>query len=146
MKVQVFHLFFRNDGASGLTPDDGDLHALAVKYASENIERPINFTDYKDTWVACEVGEDGKPVRALGVLCMVLRADFPVCRFTDNAAVVKLVQRANDFLHDVYGARGSEVLLHLAADEKPEQRCPDYLDWMKVFGLTPADRWVYKVR
>jgi hypothetical protein len=146
MKVQVFHLFFKSDGNGAFIPMDGELHALAVKYAAENLAKPIDFTDYKQAWIACEVDEDGKPVRGLGILCMVLRADFPVCRFTDNAAVVKLVQRANDHLHDVYGARGTDALIHIPADELPEQRCPDYLAWTEVFGLKPADRWTYKVR
>jgi hypothetical protein len=146
MKVQVFHLFFKSDGAGGLTPMDGDLHALAVKYVAENVAIPIDFTAYKDSWIACEVDEEGKPVRALGVLGMQVRADISLCRFTDNAAVMKLVQRANDHLHDVYGARGTEVLVHIAKDELPEQRCPNYLDWMKAFDLQPADRWLYKVR
>jgi hypothetical protein len=96
--------------------------------------------------VACEVNGDGKPVRALGVLCMVLRPDFPVCRFTDNAAVAKLVQRANDFLHDTYGARGCEVLVHISSRETPEQRCPDADEWMRLYGLKPADRWAFTVR
>lgn len=146
MKVQVFQLFFKNDGAGGLMPVDGLLHELAVKYASENIAQPVDFTDYKTSWVACEVDADGFPVRALGVLCMMLRADFPICRFTDNAAVVKLVQRANDHLHDVYALRGMVALVQITKNEPPEARCPDYLDWMKMFELEPADRWAFKVR
>ena len=127
-------------------PQDGELHALAVKYAAENIVEPITLTDFKDCWLACEIDGEGKPIRALGLLCMVLRADFPICRFTDNAAVVKLVQRSNDYLHDVYGARGTSALIHIAADEPEELHCPNHRDWMKAFDLKPADRWAITVK
>lgn len=147
MKVQVFQLFFKTgDGIAGLVPVDSALYTLLVDYAEENMAEEVEFRNYKNTWVACEVDEQGKPARALGFLCMQLRADFPLCRFTDNAAVMKLVQRANDHLHDSYGARGDYALVHIAKDELPEQRCPDYLDWMKAFELVPADRYAIKVR
>jgi hypothetical protein len=145
MKVQVFQLFFKPDGNNGLTPVDGELHALAVKYAADNLAERPDFTNFKNVWVACEVDNEGKPVRAIGVLCMVLRPDFPLCRFTDNAAVVKLVQRANDYLHD-NGWRGGDALIHIKKDEPPEARCPNYLDWMQAYDLQPADRWTIKVR
>jgi hypothetical protein len=146
MKVQIFHLFFKPDGAGGVMAADGELYALAVKYAADYLADPVDFTVFKNSWVACEVDDKGKPVRALGLLCMMLRPDFPICRFTDNAAVVKLVQRANDHLHDLYGLRGGEALVHIKKDEAPEARCPDYLDWMTLFDLKPADRWEFKVR
>lgn len=147
MKVQVFQLFFKaGDGPLGLIPLDPELYSLATQYVAENMAEEVEFRDFRHAWIACEVNEDKNPVRVLGVLCMVLRADFPICRFTDNAAVVKLVQRANDHLHDSYNARGNYALVQIAKDELPEQRCPDYLDWMKAFELTPADRWAFKVR
>jgi hypothetical protein len=146
MKVQVFHLFFNTDRDGAFIPTDAQLHALAVKFAAEYIVTPIDFTTYKETWVACEVDDEGKPVRALGLMGMVLRPDFVVCRFIDNAAVVKLVQRVNDFLHDSYGARGCEVLIYISKQEVPEQQCPNYRDWMKLFGLKEADRMAYTVR
>lgn len=146
MKVQVFHLFFKSDNNGGLTPVDSHLYSLAVKYVSEYINHPVDFTNYKNTWVACEVDHDGKPSRALGVLCMAMAVDFPVCRFTDNAAVVKLVQRANDHLHDVYGMRGGEAFV-MHFEPAPEgTRCPHDLDWMKLYGLEPAHRYIIKVR
>lgn len=127
-------------------PLDGVLHSMAVQYAAENIVEPVSFSDFPHTWVACEIDEQGLPLRCLGVLCMVLRADFPVCRFTDSAAVVKLVQRANDHLHDVYNGRGADALVHIAADEPEELHCPNHRDWMKAFDLKPADRWAFKVK
>jgi hypothetical protein len=149
VKVQVFHLFFKADAAGELVPVDdfqSELHALAAQYATEHMLTPVDFKACKESWVACEVNAEGKPLRALGLLCMVLRPDFVVCRFTDNAAVVKLVQRANDYLHDVYAARGTEALVYISNKETEEQKmCPDYLDWMKLFDLKPADRWVITV-
>lgn len=145
MKVQVFHLFFK-DSENGLVPVDPILFTMARDYAEKNLAEPVDFTDYKETWIACEVDDLGTPTRALGVLCMVLRADFPVFRFTDSAAVVKMVQRANDFLHDVYNARGAEALIYIRADESPAQRCENREEWMQAYGLKPADRWVYTVR
>jgi hypothetical protein len=147
LKVQVFHLFFQADGAGGLRPTDDQLHALAVEYAAKHMSTPIEFTSYKESWVACEVNEQGIPVRALGLLCMVLRPDFLVCRFTDNAAVVKLVQRANDFLHDTYNARGGEALIYIPKSETPEHKmCPDHEKWIELFQLKPADRYAIVVK
>lgn len=146
MKVQVFHLFFKTDANGVLMAADPQLYMLAVKFASEYMTTPVDFTQHKESWVACEVDEEGKPIRALGILGMVLRADFVVCRFTDNAAVVKLVQRANDFLHDAYAARGGEALVYIAKDQKPNDMCPDYLNWMKLFGMKEADRYTITVR
>lgn len=146
MKVQVFHLFFKPDGDRGLIPVDEHLYSLAVEYASQYINRPIEFRDYKNTWVACEVDHDGKPTRALGILSMWMVVDFPLCRFTDNAAVVKLVQRANDHLHDVYGMRGGAAFVYHLDDAPPESRCPHDNDWIKLYGLEPAHRYLIKVR
>jgi hypothetical protein len=146
MKVQVYQLFFKPDAYGGLLPVDDHLFTLATKYAEQYMAYPIDFTNYKHSWVACELDEQGQPVRALGILGMTLRADFTLCRFTDSAAVLKLVQRGNDILHDMYGARGTDALIHMAKDEVPEQHCPNHEDWMQAFGLVPADRWAYKVR
>ena len=126
-------------------PADGELHALAVKYADENLSRPIDFLEYKNTWIACEINAEGKPIRAMGILSMVLRPDFPICRFTDNAACLKLVERASDYLHD-QGARGAEVTVHIAANEQPDQRCPNWEGWIKAFGMTPADRYLFTIK
>lgn len=145
MRVQVFQLFWKaGDGPRGLVPSDEELYRLAMEYADANLNFPIEFRDYKFAWVACEVDDGGKPTRALGILCGVMRVDFTVCRFTDNAAVVKLVQRANDHLHDVYALRGDHALVYIAKQD--DQRCPDYEEWMKMFDLQPADRWACKVR
>jgi hypothetical protein len=146
MKVQIFQIFFKANASGELVPTDNELFTLASEFAEQYIVDEVEFRDYKNTWVACEVNEQGEPIRCLGLLGLQMRADFPLCRFTDNAAVVKLVQRANDYLHDVHGARGSYALVHCAVDDAPEQRCTDYLDWMKAFELTPADRWAIRVR
>jgi hypothetical protein len=146
MKVQVFQLMYRTIGTA-LVPSDPVLHELAEKYAEQYLvsPKPINFLDFKNAWFACEVNDEGKPVRGLGLLCMVLGYDFPVCRFTDNAATKKLVERANDYLHD-QGARGTQVLVHIAKDEPADQRCPNYLDWMTAFGMKPADRYTFDIK
>jgi hypothetical protein len=148
MSVQVFQLFWKKgDGPYDLVPGDERLYSLAMQYANEFIvnPNPIEFRDYRVTWVACEIDDDNNPVKALGVLCMMQRTDFPICRFTDNAAIVKLVQRANDHLHDL-GLRGTHVMVHLASDELPEHHCPDRDQWMERFHLIPADRWAFKIR
>jgi hypothetical protein len=146
MKVQAFQLLFKPDGAT-FVPADAKLHELATAYAAEYVTspQPLNFLGYKNSWVACEVDDEGKPVRVLGLLCMVLRFDFPVCRFTDNAATKKLVERANDYLHD-QGFRGAEVHVHIASDELPKDRCPNYQEWMAAFGMKPADRYTYVIK
>lgn len=144
MKVAVFQLFFKAQG-DVLVPTDQELHALAVKFAEEEMAKPLDFTQYRSTWVACEIDAEGRPIRGLGLLCMQLKADFPVCRFIDNAAVVKLVQRANDALHD-QGARGTEALVFISPDEGPEQKCPNWQSWMEVFGLKPANRYSLVVK
>ncbi len=146
MKVHVFQLMWKAVGGA-LVPVDDALFQLAADYADKHVTspKPINFLDYKNAWFACEVDEAGKPVRGLGLLCLVLRPDFPVCRFTDNAATKKLVDRASDYLHD-QGYRGAQVLVHIAKDEAPEERCPNYLDWMTAFGMKPADRYTYEIK
>lgn len=146
MKVAVFHLFFKSDGGGGLLPVDSNLYTLAVKYVDEHLNYPVDFTRYKNTWVACEVDPEGEPIRVLGVLGMMMCVDFPLVRFSDNAAVVKLVERANSHLHDVYGMRGGEAFIYHADDAPPETRCPHYREWMKLFKLEPANRFVIKVR
>jgi hypothetical protein len=143
MKVQVFHLFFKQ-GLEGMVPSDPQLYTLADDYVQETMAQPPDFKAYKNTWVACEVDASGTPVRCVGVLSMMFRPDFPICRFTDNAAVVKLVQRANDHLHDVYGWRGGYALVHIAKED--DRRCTDYEEWMKVFEVEDAERWAIKVR
>jgi hypothetical protein len=145
LKVRVFQLQFRAE-AGGLVPTDPDLHALAQKYAVEHLGEEVDFRKFNHAWVACEIDESWKPIRALGILAMVMRADFTICRFTDNAAVVRLMQRVNDTLHDQYGARGTDVLVHIKKDNTPETQCPNAEEWIKAFELTPADRWLYRVR
>jgi hypothetical protein len=141
MKVQVFQLMYKlTDG----TPGDPELFAMAEKYAAENLAMPVDLRTFRPVFVACEVSDStGKPVRVLGVLCMVQRTDVPVMRFTDTAAVVKLVQRANDYLHD-QGLRGHPVFIEIN-DEKPEQMCPKRDEWMQVYKLKPAKRYQFVV-
>lgn len=146
MRVQVFQLFFKSDGNSGFLPTDPKLFSMASEYANEYMVHKVDFTEFKHSWVACEVDANGEPLRVLGILGMVLRADFTVFRFTDNAGVLKLVQRANDTLHDLYGARGTDALIHIPKDEPPEHQCPNRKEWMQAFDLKPAERWLIKVR
>lgn len=146
MRVQVFHLFFKNDGNGGFLPVDPELYELAVNYAAEKLADPVSFEQYKDTWVACEVDPQGQPLQVLGLICMVLRADFPVCRFSHNAAAIKLFERVQGHLHDVYGARGAEAFVIVDPNEPPDNRCPNRDEWIRTFDMYPANRYAVKIR
>lgn len=121
-------------------PVDPELHSLAVQYADKELAKKVNFTDYTKLWAACRI-EDGKPVDVRGLIGMTFRADLPLFRFTDNAAVVKLVDRVRGHLQDVYGGRGKEVYIHVGPKDDPDSMCPDFEKWLEMYGATPSDRW-----
>jgi hypothetical protein len=143
MKVRVFQVLYKPDGS--MTPSDPELYELAKEYAAKQLSAPCDFLNYKHLWAACEVNEDDRPVRCLGLLGMALAADFPLFRFTDNVACKKLVERANDFLHD-QGAAGTTALVRIDLEETGEIACPDREQWMQAFKIEPAKRWTIKVR
>jgi hypothetical protein len=146
MRVQIFQIFFKPNTDGTLLPADPELFAMASAYANEFMTEQVDFTQFKHSWCACEVDPHGKPIRVLGILGMVFRPDVCVFRFTDNAAVLKLVQRCNDLMHDAYGARGTDVLIYIPANEPIEHQCPNRKEWMAAFDLKPAERWAIKVR
>jgi hypothetical protein len=144
MRIRVFALDFRiQDGMA--VPADPNLHRLAVEFAEHELAAPVNFTDFKKLWVACQVDDNEQPVHVEGLLGMVLRADFPMARFVSPGAAKKLIDRANDYLHD-QGARGAEVFLFISSKEDDSQRCPQYQDWLRYVGAKPADRFAVTVR
>ena len=144
MKHQVFQLFFKEQGGV-LLPRDPHLHQLAVEFAERELAEAINLTDYRNVFVECECDEHGKPVRAEGLLAMQMVVDVPVARFTNARSAKMLIDRANDYLHD-QGARGAKVFLYISEQETPEQRCPNYLEWLAAVGAKPAERWATTVR
>ena len=82
-------------------------------------------------------------VEGLSVLQTI--ADIPVFRSTGQRSAKMLIDRMNDYLHD-QGARGQRVLLHINESEAPEQRCPNYLEWLAAVGAKPAERWAVVVK
>jgi hypothetical protein len=143
VKVDVFMLEFREQGGMFM-PKDPKLHQLAVQFAAKNVAQEVNFAYFRNVWVAAEVDKEGLPVRILGLLGMRVKADFPLCRFTDNAAVVKLVQRARAYLQDScrdWTSRGDEAFIYINEKEDESQRCPKWKKWLRVFKAEPAERW-----
>jgi hypothetical protein len=133
-------LEFREQGGMFI-PKDPELHQLAVRYAEQNLAQKVNFTDFRNVWVASEVNSAGRPSRIMGTLGMVMKADFPLVRFTDNAAVVKLVNRSRSYLQDNFSARGQEAFIYIADKEDESQRCPKWKKWLQVFKAEPAERY-----
>jgi len=140
LKFRVLQLLFREQGGV-LVPRDPELHKLAVEFAERELAEPINFTDYRNVFVECECDEDGKPIRVEGISAMQLVPDIPVFRSTNARSAKLLIDRMNDFLDD-QGARGQRVFVHVGEKESPEQRCPNFLDWLAALGARPAERWV----
>jgi hypothetical protein len=140
VKVDVFMLEFREQGGMFI-PKDPELHKLAVRYAEQNLAQKVNFTEFRNVWVTCEVNSVQRPVRVLGLLGMVMKADFPLVRFTDNSAPVKSVTRARSYLQDNFSARGQEAFIYIADKEDDSQRCPRWERWLTVFGCEKAERY-----
>lgn len=147
MNVRVFSVDFFVQGAITY-PKDKHLHDLAVAYAEANLAKKVNLPefagDYRKLWASCEVDENDVPVRVIGLLGMKFTPDVPLLRYTEEAAIEPLIERANGYLHD-QGARGCEVLLHFEKGT-PESRCPRWKKWLKRVKAVNANRYSVTVR
>jgi len=123
-----------------LTPADPELHDKAVDFCARELAEEINLSELSKCWVALKDGE------VVGVMGYVLKPDVPVIRAIDVNALSLMGERLQSFFADM-GCRGKEVLIHLARNEKPEQRCQG---WRQVLvteqHAVPADRYIVKVR
>ena len=146
MRVRVFLLEFYEQGGIKF-PKDPELHKLAVEYTRVAFAEPekVNLSQYPLTWFACELDNQGVPIRGLGLLSAQQRIDFPLARFTDNVACKELVMRANDHFHDA-GMRGQEVFVYIADKEPKQWRCPRWKKWIKAFGMIKAERYLFTIR
>ena len=125
-------------------PVDPKLHKLAVQFADKYLNAPINFADYNAVKVVARVDEKGEPVEILAINARVPRWDYPVWRFIDEEAGEVLIERERASLDDE-GLRGGEVFIHIAEQEKPASRCPNWKEFLKLVGAENASRWRVKI-
>lgn len=136
---------FRMVNVGGITfPTDKELHGLAVKYAEQNLNSPVNFADYETITVTCIVDESGKPLEATALNARVARWDYPIWRYSDDESGKVLIERTRASL-DEQGQRGGEVFVHIADREKPESRCPKWRKFLKLVGAQNASRWRVRI-
>jgi hypothetical protein len=136
--MRIHPLDFLGQGAM-LTPVDPKLHDLAIEFCRTKLSVPVTLTDLAKVWVATENDQ------VLGILGYVLKPDVPLCRSIDPLALRALANRYNDFLAD-NGARGKETFIHVARNEKPKDKCPDWAEVLKEWDAKLADRVTVKVR
>ncbi len=128
-----------------VVPEDSKLHQLAVQWTEKNLAAPVTFTDYKMVWVCALHDDAGNLTGVEGVIGVQFAIDCPVFRFTNAGSAKLLIDRANDYLHD-QGWRGSKAFVYISDTETPEQRCPDYKNWLKALDCTVAERYLYTIK
>lgn len=137
MAIRAVPLEFYSQGGLSL-PKNAKLHQAAVKFAEKELAEMPDFSGFNKVWLVGEFGEDEPVIQ--GALGFTMRPDFVLNRFLNPEAILVGYERANDFLAD-NGCMGQEVLIHMAANETPEQRCPQGLKTVLDIGARPADRW-----
>lgn len=141
--MNIVPLDFLGQGAL-LTPADPKLHDMVIDYCKRELTEEVNLSQLAKVWVAVEMdGDEYKEV--CGVFGYVLKPDVPLCRATKIEALRKLAQRYNDFLAD-NGARGKETTIHVARNEKPEQKCEGWKEVLHEWGAKLSDRVTVIVR
>lgn len=141
-EIRGFVLRFSFQGGIAY-PVDGELHKLAVEFAEKYLDSPVNLSVYETVLVAAEVDDQGKPIKVVGMNCRVPRWDYAVWRFITEEAGNVLIERTRGMLDDA-GLRGGEIFV-LVAEGKPENRCPNWKDFLKKVGAENASRWKVKV-
>lgn len=141
--INIVPLDFLGQGAM-LTPADPKLHDMVIDYCKRELTEEINLAHLAKVWVAVEMEED-EYREVYGVLGYVLKPDVPLCRATKVEALHKLAQRYNDYLAD-NGARGKETFIHIARNEKPEQKCEGWKEVLREWEAKLSDRVTVTVR
>jgi hypothetical protein len=141
--LRGFSLKFSMQGGI-LFPLDQKLHALAVKFADENLCEKINFADYESVLVVAECDDKGEPTKVVAINARVAIWDYPVWRFVDEAAGKVLIDRTRAKLDDE-GLKGREVFVHVRDHEQQETRCPKWKKFLRFVGAEKASRWRVRV-
>jgi hypothetical protein len=138
--IEILPLDFLGQGAL-LEPVDRKLHDLAVDYCSRELVggKDLNLTKLAKVWIGMKDDE------VSGISGYVNRLDVPIFRATDALVLHALAQRMNSFFAD-NGCRGQEVFIHVSKAERPEQRCPAWLEVLKEWNAESSDRLSIKVR
>jgi hypothetical protein len=137
--IRILPLDFMGQGAL-LEPRDAKLHDAAVDFCNRELAagKDINLSKFAKVWVGLRDEE------VKGIMGYVLRPDVPLLRSTDGEVLRELGLRMNDYFAD-QGAHGQEVFLYIG-NEKPEQRCMDWLKVLKEFHPKSARRLLVEIR
>lgn len=130
-------------------PTDLGLFQMVDRFAKEQLAEPLNLTAAADIWATCRVDDNDQPIEVLGIAGWRSVIDVFVFRVKPSKhsakATLSLWKRMNDFFSDK-GCRGAEAFIFISNQEKPAQRCPSYLDWLKTAKAKVSERWSIVVR
>lgn len=143
MKLRAFCLDFTVQGGI-IFPRDAELHKLAVEFCANELAKPINFADFGKVLLACEVNDEFKPLRVVGIACEQDVPDWPVLHFIDEAAGPVVFDRMRAYLQD-RNYSGGLTFLHVARHESEETRCPSWRKFLRELGAKAASRWQVRV-
>jgi hypothetical protein len=128
-----------------LSEQDVQLHKNLDEFCKQQLREKPNLSDYADLIFVY----DDKSLEILAVAGTQFPPDVPLFRVKPSPqaekATARLIMRLNDVLSD-RGLRGLEALIHVAANEPEEARCPNWAGWLKAMEATPANRWTVKIK
>jgi hypothetical protein len=114
-------------------------------FCARQLREKPNLSGYSD----CVVVFDDETLEVFAIAGTQFVPDVPLLRIKPGPQAKKvtevLVQRLNDVMCD-RGFRGQEALIHIAANEPGESRCPNWEKVLTQVGGKPADRWLVRVK
>jgi hypothetical protein len=124
-------------------PKDLDFFQRVDKFCQAEMANKPVLANYTGAWAV--EAEDGE-ILAVGGLQLIPDVHIRVKQHEQSQeAMQSLVARMNDHLAD-NGYYGKEVLVFKAANEAPEQECPNWEFWLRKYGAKPADRYIVSVK
>lgn len=143
MKTRILPLTFQQSGGMFL-PCDERLHKMAVLFAEKEMGAVPNFVSYARVFVACELGETGKPEKIVGLSAIRMVPDIEQMRYINSKAAKLLNGRMHDWFIDQGLSIGSDIFVRIAEGFDPH-RCDNYLGWLETEHAVPAERYVLPV-
>jgi hypothetical protein len=143
MKTLALPLDFKS--FDPLEPCDPRLFELADSFCRAELSEYPEFKSYRKIWVTVVIDNDGEMLRVSGFQALMTVVDLPISRYTDSKSAKLLSERVDSYCAD-NGLRGAPVFVYLSSKEKPEQRCRDWVKWLKFWNAVPADRFLVRVR
>lgn len=130
-------------------PRDLPLFQLAAAFVREHLASPLDMAKANDIWLDCRFDGEGIPVEVLGITGWQMVPDVFLFRVKPSPMAARttkaLWDRLNAFFQDRL-SRGNDVLLYISETETDEQRCPQWLAWLKKANARPAERMKVTVR